>query len=88
MNQRKFSYQSNQRGGDPGKVKCDGRKPDKSNIRCFKCQKYGHYSNDCPEKQKNQENDAKFEKHEENEISFMVTTRDEERFHDQWYLDS
>jgi hypothetical protein len=38
--------------------------------------------------QKNQENDAKFTKHEEEEVLLMVTTKDEERFQDQWYLDS
>ena len=41
---------------------------------------------DCPEKRKNQESDAKFAKYEEEEMLLMVTTRDEEKFKDQWYL--
>ena len=33
--------------------KKNGRKgkKDKSNIKCFNCEKMGHYSNECPEKQ-------------------------------------
>ncbi|KAI5412926.1 hypothetical protein KIW84_057521 [Lathyrus oleraceus] len=51
-------------------------------------EKYGHYSSDCPEKQKNQETYAKLAKHEEEETLLMVTTRKEKRFKDQWYMDS
>ena len=88
MNQRKPWNQGNQRGGVAGRGRGGGQKPDKSHIQCYNCQRYGHYSSDCPEKQKNQETYAKLEKHEEEEILLMVTTRDEKRFKDQLYLDS
>ncbi|XP_058776675.1 uncharacterized protein LOC131651000 [Vicia villosa] len=48
-------------------------------------------SSDCPKNKRNEETDAKLTKHEEEEeeeMLLMVTTRDEERFKDQWYLDS
>lgn len=66
-----------------GRGRCGGRKLDKSHIQCFNCQKYGYYSSDCPGKHKNHEIDArfvKFIKHEEEEMLFKVTTRDESRF--------
>ncbi|XP_058776221.1 uncharacterized protein LOC131650531 [Vicia villosa] len=65
-----------------------GRKPDKSHIQCFNCQKYAHYASYYLKKQKNQQSDTKFAKHEEEETMLVVTTRDEERFKYQWYLDS
>ena len=55
----------NQRGGVANRGRGGGRKPDKSHIQCYNCQKYGHYSSDYPEKRKNQESDAKLAKHEE-----------------------
>ena len=88
MNQRKPCNQGNQRGDVAGRGRGGGQKPDKSHIQCYNCQRYGHYSSDCPEKQKNQETYAKLAKHEEEETLLMVITRDEERFKDKWYLDS
>ena len=91
QNHSQFSHritQGNQRGGVANRERGGGQKPDKSHIQCYNCQKYGHYSSDCPEKRKNQESDAKFTKHEEEEMMLMVTTRDGDRFKDQWYLDS
>ena len=87
-NNRRHKYQGNQRGGVEGGGRSGGRKPYKSHIQCYNCQKCGHYSSDYSEKRKNQESDAKFAKHEEEETLMMVTTRDEEKFKDQWYLDS
>src|SRR3954462_6015742 len=84
-NQRKPSYQGNQRGGATGRGRGGGRKPDKSHIQCFICQKYGHYSTVCPEKNKSQESDAKLAKQEEEEMLLMVTTKYEDKFKDQWY---
>src|SRR3954464_4562998 len=84
-NQRKPSSQGNQRGGAAGRGRGGGLNPDKSHIQCFNCQKYGHYSTVCPEKNKSQENDAKLAKQEEEEeeMLLMVTTKDEDKFKDQ-----
>ena len=58
-------------------------------TQCHNCQRYGHYSSDYSEKRKNQETDAKLAKHEEEEeMMLMVTTKDGDRFKDQWYMDS
>src|ERR1051325_10341293 len=88
VSNQRIPYQGNQRGGVAYRGRGGGRKPDKSHIQCYNCQKYGHYFSDCPEKRKNQESDAKIAKYEEEEMLLMVTTRDEEKFKDQWYLDS
>lgn len=53
LNQRRPSYQSNHIGGVVGKGRDGRRKLDKIYIQYFNCQKYVHYSSDCPEKQKN-----------------------------------
>ena len=50
VSNQKRPHQGNQRGGAANRGKGGGRKPDKSHIQCYNCQKYGHYSSDCPEK--------------------------------------
>ncbi|XP_058748827.1 uncharacterized protein LOC131621780 [Vicia villosa] len=83
-NLRKPSYQGNQKGGVGGRGRGGDRKPNKIPIQCFNCHKYGHYTSDCPEKRENQVSDAKFAKHEEEEMLLMVKTRDEDKTKDQW----
>ena len=50
MSNQRRPYQGNQIGGVANRGRGGGRKSDKSHIQCYNCQKYGHYSSDCPEK--------------------------------------
>jgi hypothetical protein len=51
----------------PNKNKRQGKKPQKdlSHIKCFACNKMGHYANKCPEKkeQGEDEDEAEVERH-------------------------
>lgn len=76
------------RGGRGGRGRGGYKKFDKSNIQCYNCQKYGHFADECFSEKKEPENDAKLAKQENEETLLMVTTKEEERFKDQWYLDS
>ena len=51
LNQKKprnQGNQGNQRGGVVGRGRGGGQKLDMSHIQCCNCQRYGHYSSDCP----------------------------------------
>ncbi|XP_050887204.1 uncharacterized protein LOC127092382 [Lathyrus oleraceus] len=85
LNQRQSSNQEKYIDGRAGRGISDGRKPDKSHIYCYNCQKYGHYVSQCQGGKKDQESDAKLV---EDEVVLMVITKEEERLKDQWYLDS
>ncbi|XP_019432069.1 PREDICTED: uncharacterized protein LOC109339126 [Lupinus angustifolius] len=74
------------------------RKVDKKKVRCYNCDKFGHYSTECLEPTKNQQqikqdSEANLVK-EENEdfeeevVQLMMTTECKSQRNDTWYLDS
>ncbi|XP_019171276.1 PREDICTED: uncharacterized protein LOC109166845 [Ipomoea nil] len=70
-----------------------GKSPDKSNIECYRCHKYGHYQNECRTNLNRQNGEATnfVEKKEEvsEEISLLMACHVDEAAHQNlWYLDS
>lgn len=61
---------------------------DKSSIQWYNCKKYGHFTDESYGSKKYQEDDAKLAKQENEDVLLMVTTKEEERYIDQRYLDS
>lgn len=89
MNQGQSTNQSKHIGGVVDKGRGGGRKSDKIHVQCYNFQKYGHYENECPASKKNdQESDARLAKQDEKYVLLMVTTKEEEKHKDQWYLNS
>lgn len=86
------SYSSNNKNGGNRYGGRGGRggykKFDKSNIQCYNCQKYGHFVDECNGEKKEPDNDAKLAKQENEETLLMVTTKEKDKYNDQWYLDS
>ncbi|GAU30981.1 hypothetical protein TSUD_104950 [Trifolium subterraneum] len=79
-------YNNRGRGGRGGRGGYKGF--DKSNIQCYNCQKYGHFADECYGEKKEPENNARLAKQESEDVQLMVTTNEEAKFKDQWYLDS
>ena len=40
------------KGSKGGTKQHDGEKKDMNNVKCFACQKFGHYAGQCPNKKK------------------------------------
>ncbi|MCI35885.1 retrovirus-related Pol polyprotein from transposon TNT 1-94, partial [Trifolium medium] len=72
-----------------GNHKNGKKKFDKSNIKCYNCQKKGHFADECWSKKDQQGDEARVaEYHDEDPVMFMVTTKEEANCGDQWYLDT
>ncbi|KAH9735189.1 hypothetical protein KPL71_017659 [Citrus sinensis] len=70
-----------------------GHKPkskDKSNVKCFRCQKYGHYRSECRTNlNKNRGEKSNFTENKEEEISLLMACHTKEESHQNlWYLDT
>ncbi|GAU15418.1 hypothetical protein TSUD_44550 [Trifolium subterraneum] len=79
------------RGGINGRGGFNGYKGfDKSNVQCYNCQKYGHFANECRSKNESQDDEARVAKQDESEnpVMLMVTTKEDQRCGEEWYLDS
>ncbi|GAU41877.1 hypothetical protein TSUD_367420 [Trifolium subterraneum] len=87
-------FNGNHRGGRGGRGGRSGRggykRFDKSNIQCYNCQKYGHFADECRSKNESQDDEARVAKQDEGEnlVMLMVTTKEEQRCGEEWYLDS
>ena len=46
------------KGSKDGAKQHDGEKKDMSNVKCFACQKMGHYAGQCPKKNKKKQQTA------------------------------
>ncbi|GAU43218.1 hypothetical protein TSUD_301050 [Trifolium subterraneum] len=75
------------RGGRSGRGRYKGF--DKSNIQCYNCQKYGHFTDECRSKNESQDDEARVVKQDkgENPVMLMVTTKEDQRCGEEWYLD-
>jgi len=79
------------RGGRNGRGGFNGYKGfDKSNVQCYNCQKYGHFADECRSKNESQDDEARVAKQDESEnpVMLMVTTKEDQRCGEEWYLDS
>ncbi|GAU15419.1 hypothetical protein TSUD_44560 [Trifolium subterraneum] len=79
------------RGGINGRGGFNGYKGfDKSNVQCYNCQKYGHFADECRSKNESQDDEARVAKQDESEnpVMLMVTTKEDQRCGEEWYLDS
>ncbi|PWA65463.1 zinc finger, CCHC-type [Artemisia annua] len=67
------------RGRGSGRSQGDGRaQRDKSNVKCFKCNELGHFSNECP-KWENKKDEANLIQYEDDEPTLLYTScKDEE----------
>ncbi|KAK2398342.1 putative mitochondrial protein [Trifolium repens] len=71
-----------------GSVKSQGKKKfDKSKIKCYNCDKFGHFANECRLKDQQGANMAT-EDGDANAVLMMATTCDENAQNKDWYLDS
>ncbi|KAK2405219.1 hypothetical protein QL285_054482 [Trifolium repens] len=71
-----------------GSIKSQGKKKfDKSKIKCYNCDKFGHFANECRLKDQQGANMAT-EDGDANAVLMMATTCDENAQNEDWYLDS
>lgn len=93
--QERFDYNRNQHSRGRGQGRGKGRY-DKSNIECFSCHKYGHYSSECRNKSIDQrancvrqdEINCVQQNEEEEHTLLMVTTVDQTPNYHRWFLDT
>eukprot|EP00253_Pinus_taeda_P031489 PITA_31489 len=75
----------------PSQNQARGLRYDKSQVQCHYCKKYGHYTNECRNKQYDINNKASvdFTKENQNHDSmFLACNVQQEKKNDIWYLDS
>ena len=66
------------RGRGSGRSQGDGRaQRDKSNVKCFKCNELGHFSNECP-KWKNERAEANLIQYEDDEPTLLFSSYKDE----------
>ncbi|GAU32405.1 hypothetical protein TSUD_220940 [Trifolium subterraneum] len=77
------------RGGRGGRGRGGYKGFDKSNLQCYNCQKYGHFADECTAS-KPPDEEARVAKQDEGEnpVMLMVTTKEDQRCGEEWYLDS
>ena len=51
----KGKKKKSKKGSKGGTKQQDGEKKDMSKVKCFACQKFGHYAGQCPNKKKKQQ---------------------------------
>ncbi|KAJ0963177.1 hypothetical protein J5N97_028299 [Dioscorea zingiberensis] len=78
---------SNTRGRGRGRGRGKGRY-DKSNVECFSCHKFGHYSSECRYKDNDQRAHCIQQDEEENHALLMVTSANETSDNHTWFLDT
>ncbi|GAU22960.1 hypothetical protein TSUD_247040 [Trifolium subterraneum] len=77
------------RGGRGGRGSSGYKGFDKSKLQCYNCQKYGHFADECTAG-KPPDEEARIAKQDEGEnpVMLMVTTKEDQRCGEEWYLDS
>lgn len=96
-NDQKFNKQKDKSASEsrPSSESRQGerRKPDRSRIQCYNCEKFGHFADECwfnQDKKVSRGDKAKMARDDDEDVQtvLMVTTKEEESARDCWYLDT